>query len=183
MGGLRAALRTGFVVAGVVGEMTMPALAGKDIAAQCRRAAMSDRPDGAVLLRRECRGRFERLRDKTAQRSQHGGGRVHELGAGLDLAGELVAEPVHQLQRILGALVSQMQIHHGGINLFMAEQFLDRVQMCAGLEKMRREGMTKRMHRSSREVELFARHDDQPLERGTGHRTRSGVHAPRQRLR
>src|SRR5262249_48902586 len=44
-------LGAGFVITGVVGKMNMPALAGKDIPAQCRSAAMSDRPDGAMLLR------------------------------------------------------------------------------------------------------------------------------------
>ena len=74
-----AALGAGFVIAGVIGKMKMPALfAGKGTPAQCRSAAMSDRPDGALLLSRERRSRFEELRNKTAQRPQHRGGSVHE---------------------------------------------------------------------------------------------------------
>ena len=47
-----AALRTGFVVAGVIGEMNLIAgLANKGAPAQGRGAAMSDGPDGAALLR------------------------------------------------------------------------------------------------------------------------------------
>lgn len=110
-------------------------------------------------------------------------GGATSLGAGLDLAGELVAEPVDQLQRILGGLVSQMQIHHSGIDLFMAQEFLDSVQMRPSLQQMSCKRMTQRMHRSSREVELFARHDDQPLQGRTRHGTGRGVHAPRQSLR
>ena len=50
--GQRAALGTGLVVAGVIGEMDVIAgLAGKGAPAQSRRAAMSDGPDGAALLR------------------------------------------------------------------------------------------------------------------------------------
>ena len=164
--------------------MNMAALfAGKGTPAQCRSAAVSDRPDGAMLLRRERRSRFEQLRDKTAQRPQHGGGSAHELWRGLALAGQLAAELVHQLQGILGGLVGQMQIHHGGGDLFMAQEFLDGVQMRAGFQEMGGKGMTQRMHGSSGEVELFAGDDDQPLEGGTGHGAGGGVHAPGQRLR
>ena len=74
-----AALRAGFVVAGVVGEMDVVALfAGKGTPAQCRGAAMGDRPEGATLLSRERRTRFEELRNKTAQRPQHGGGSAQD---------------------------------------------------------------------------------------------------------
>ena len=50
--GQRAALGTGFVVAGVIGEMDLVAgFADKGASAQGRSAAMSDGPDGAALLR------------------------------------------------------------------------------------------------------------------------------------
>src|SRR5215471_5986318 len=66
------------------------------------------------------------------------------------LAGELAAELVHQLQGIFGSLVSQVEIHHGGSDLLMAQQFLDGVQMRAGLQEMSGKRMTQRMDRSSR---------------------------------
>jgi hypothetical protein len=163
--------------------MKMPALlAGKGTPAQCRSAAVSDRPDGAILLSRERRSYFEELRNKTAQPFQHRGGSAHEFWRGLVLAGELAAEPVHQLQCIFGGLVSQMQIHHSGGDLFMAQEFLDGVQMRPGLQEMSRKRMTQRMHGGSRKAELFAGHDDQPLEGGTRHRAGGAVHAPGQRL-
>ena len=184
MGGLCPALGAGFVVARVVSKLKVPALfTGKGTPAQCRSAAMSDRPDGAMLLRRERRSRFEELRNKTAQRLQHRGGSAHEFWRGLALAGQLAAEPVHQLQCIFGGLVGQMQIHHGGGDLFMAQEFLDGVQMRPGLQEMRGKRMTQRMHRGIREVELFAGHNNQPLEGGTRHRAGGGVHAPGQRRR
>ena len=41
---------------------------------------MSDGPDGALLLGRERRSRWEELREETAQRLQHRGGSPHEFG-------------------------------------------------------------------------------------------------------
>ena len=83
-----AALRAGFVVAGMVGEVDMATLlAGKGSPAQCRRTAASDRPDGAMLLRRERRSCFAQLRDKTAQRLAVLGG----LAVACALAGALSA--------------------------------------------------------------------------------------------
>jgi len=140
----RAALRTGFVIAGVKGKMDMPAIfAGKGTPAQCRGAAMSDGPDGAMLLRGKRRSRFKQLRNKTAQRSQHRGGSVHEQLRELALAGKLAAELIHQLQCVFGGLVSQVQIHHGGSDLFMAQEFLDGVQMRAGFQQVRGKGMAQ----------------------------------------
>jgi len=52
VGGHGTALRAGFVIAGVIGEMNFVAgFANKGAPAQSRGAAMSDRPDGAALLR------------------------------------------------------------------------------------------------------------------------------------
>ena len=137
------ALRAGFVVAGMVGEVDMATLfAGKGTPAQCRCAAASDRPDGAMLMRRERRSCCAQLRDKTAQRLQHGGRSAHELWRALNvLAGQAAAELVHQLQGILGALVGQMQIHHGGGDLFMTQELLDGVQVSAGFQEMGGKGM------------------------------------------
>ena len=86
VGGVGAALRAGFVVAGVVGQVAVAAgFAGKDPPAQCRGAAVSDRPDGAMLVRRERRSGLEQLGNKTAQRPQHGGRSAHELMTGFGL--------------------------------------------------------------------------------------------------
>ena len=50
-GGLASALRAGFVIAGMECEVDLAAsFAHKAAPAQCRGAAMSDRPDGAPLL-------------------------------------------------------------------------------------------------------------------------------------
>ena len=146
--GLGAALRAGFVVAGVVGKMNVVArFAGKGTPAQCRSAAVSDRPDGAMLLRRERRSRFEQLRDKTAQRPQHGGGSAHEFleSFGL-LARQSAAELVHQAQGVLAGLMGQVQIDHGGGDLFMAQELLDGVQMRAGFQEMGGKGMAQGVH-------------------------------------
>ena len=99
------------------------------------------------------------------------------------LAGQFAAELVHEPQRILGGLVGQMQIDHGGGDLFMAQELLDGVQMRAGFQQMGGKGMAQRMHRSGGNVELFAGHDDQPLQGGTGHGRGGRVHASGQRLR
>jgi len=49
-GGLPPALRTGLVIAGVPGEVNVPATwAGKSLAAQRRGAAMGEGPEGATL--------------------------------------------------------------------------------------------------------------------------------------
>ena len=57
------------------------------------------------------------------------------------LAGQAAAELVHQLQGILGALVGQMQIYHGGSDLFMTQELLDGVQVSAGFQEMGGKGM------------------------------------------
>ena len=65
----------------------------------------------------------------------------------------------------------------------MAQELLDRVQVRAGLQEMGGKRMPQRMDGGGREVELFAGHDDQPLEGGTRHGTGGGVHALSQRGR
>ncbi len=57
----------------------------------------------------------------------------------------------------------------------MAQEFLDGVQVRAGLQEMGSKRMTQRMHGGRGEVELFAGHDDQPLEGGTRHRAGGGA--------
>ncbi len=68
--GLASALRAGFVIAGVIGEVLFPTVAGKDVGAQRGGAANTDRPNGAVLLFGKRRVGLEKLRQKTAQRLQ-----------------------------------------------------------------------------------------------------------------
>ena len=52
-------------------------------------------------------------------------------------ARQLLAEFVHETQGILRGLMGDMQIDHGGGDLLMAEQLLDRVQMRTRFEQMR----------------------------------------------
>src|SRR5436190_23072042 len=47
-----------------------------------------------------------------------------------------LAKLADQLQRFLTALVSQMQVNHGAVDLRMAEQFLDRMQMRARFQQV-----------------------------------------------
>ena len=60
--GRAAALRAGFVIAGMKGEVLPSALAIKELTAQRRGAATGDGPDGAVLLRPERRSGLKKRR-------------------------------------------------------------------------------------------------------------------------
>ena len=82
-------------------------------------------------------------------------------------ARQLLTKLIHEPQGILGGLMRDVEINHGGGDLLMAEQLLDGVQMRAGFEEMRGKGMTQRMDRSGGKVELFAGQDHEPLQRGT----------------
>ena len=73
-----------------------------------------------------------------------------------------------------------MEIDHGGGDLFVPEQLLDGVQMCAGFQQMGGKRMAQRVDRGGGEVELFAGDDDQALEGGARHGAGGGVHAPGQ---
>ena len=88
--GQGAALWAGFVVAGMIGEMDMAAgVANKGPPTQSRSAAMGDGPDGAMLMSESAGAGCAQLRDKTAQRPQHGGRSAHELWRALNvLAGQ-----------------------------------------------------------------------------------------------
>ena len=70
-----------------------------------------------------------------------------------------------------------VQIDHGGGDLLMAQQLLDRVQMGAGFQQMGRETVTQRMRGGRREIELLASRDQEPLQRGTRHRRSGLAHA------
>jgi hypothetical protein len=160
------------VVAGVKGEVT--ALAGvavKELSAQSRSAAMSDGPEGAALLRRKCRAGFKKLRQETAQHLHDG------EASGHGSTWQFAAEIVHETQGILSGLMRDVEIDHGGVDLLMAEEFLNRVQMSAGFEEMRGKGMAQGMDGSSRDVELIAGQDHEPLQGGTGHGPGGVVHA------
>ena len=56
-------------------------------------------------------------------------------------ARQLAAEFVHEPQGILRRLMRHVQVDHGGGDLLMAEQLLNRVQMRAGFQQMRGKGM------------------------------------------
>ena len=85
-------------------------------------------------------GRKTRNAPKTVGRSDTLAGK--ELG----LAWQSLAELVHQTQGLAGGLVGQMQVNHGGGDLCMAEQLLDRVQMRAGLKQVRGKTVAQRVH-------------------------------------
>ncbi len=103
----RAALRAGFVVAGVVGKVNVVAgFAGKGTPAQCRGAAMSNRPDGAALLRRERRLRILELRQKSAQRPHDSGALGHRGCEKFWLGWQAFAKLIDQSQSVLTGLVS-----------------------------------------------------------------------------
>jgi hypothetical protein len=61
----------------------------------------------------------------------------------MNSAWQTAAEFIHQPQGILGTLVGQVEVDHGGGDLFMAEQFLDGVQMGAGFQEMSGKGMAQ----------------------------------------
>ena len=129
---------------------------------------MSDGPDGAALLRGERRFGFKERRQKPAQHLHDGGGARaggHELG----LAGQPLAELVHQPQGVLGALMGQMEIDHGGGDLLDGRAAFG---WCADARRLPADGwrnVTQRMDRSGRDVELFAGEDQKPLQGGAGH--------------
>jgi hypothetical protein len=52
------------------------------------------------------------------------------------LAWQPLAELVHQAQGVLGALMGQVQINHGGSDLLVTEELLDGVQVRAGFKKV-----------------------------------------------
>lgn len=79
-------------------------------------------------------------------------------------ARELAAEIVHETQGVLRGLMRDMQVDHGGGDLFVAEQFLDGVQMRACFEQMGSKGMPQRMDFRGREIELFTGGDQEPLQ-------------------
>lgn len=138
--GQGAALRAGFVVAGVIGEVNLMAgVADKGAPAQSRRAAMSDGPDGAALLCTKRRLGVLELRQKSAQRPHDSGALGHRGGEKLWLGGQSLAKLIDQSQSVLTGLVSEMQVNHGAVDLGVAEQLLDRMQMRPGLQQVRGE--------------------------------------------
>ena len=156
-----AALRAGLVIAGMPGEMDLAAVrTTKGPPAQGRSAAMSDGSQGAALLGRKRRSRFQEVRQELTQHPQNGGDDRHDV-----LARQVAAEFVHQAQRIAGGLMGQVQVDHGRGDLFMAEQFLDCVQMGAGFQHVSGEAVTKRMNCGCGNIELFAGDDDEALQR------------------
>src|SRR5215831_11371728 len=77
----------------------------------------------------------------------------------LALGWQSLAKLIHQLQGFLTALVGQMQVNHGAVDLCVAEQLLDRMQMGTGLQQVSGKTVTQRVHRSRGHIELFASQD------------------------
>jgi hypothetical protein len=105
---------------------------------------MVNGPQGAALVRPKRRSRFEPGRHKTTQRRQDGGARKHRWRK-LCLAGQALAELVHQTQSILSALVGQMQIDHGRGDLLVTEELLNGVEMRAGFQQVGGEAVAQRL--------------------------------------
>jgi hypothetical protein len=57
-----------------------------------------------------------------------------------------------------------MQVNHGAVDLGVAEQFLDGVQMRAGFQQVSGKTVAQGVHRSGRNVEFFASQDEQALQ-------------------
>src|SRR5574337_213188 len=98
-------------------------------------------------------------------------------GRRLWLAWQSLAKLIDQSQRVLAGLVSQMQVNHGAGDLRMTEQLLDRMQMRPRLQQVRGKTVSQRVDRGGRDVELFARDNEQPLQGATGHGTGGLTHA------
>ena len=138
-GGGPPALRAGLVIAGVPREVSLfAARARKGLPTHSLRAAIGNRPDGAALIPGQRRRRLLELRQEPTQRPKYRGRNGHETSAW-----QVAAECIHQLQRIAGGLMRQVQIDHGGGDLLVSEQLLDRVQMGPGFQQMSREAMAQ----------------------------------------
>ena len=138
-----AALWTGFVIAGVISQVDSAAgFTEKSLCAQGGRAAMSDSPDGAPLLRGKSWLLCQKGGQKTAQHFQDRRLGAHDVGGRWRLTGQSLDELIHQTQGIARGLMGQMQIDHGGSDLLVTEQFLDGVQMSSGFQQMCGEGMS-----------------------------------------
>jgi hypothetical protein len=140
--GCSAALWASLVIARVPGEVDLAAIrAGQSPPAHRRSSAVGDGPEGATLIGRERWLGGQELRQESTQRPQNGVVEGHERSVR-----QVAAEFVHQAQSFAGGLMGEVQIHHGGGDVLMAEQLLDRVQMGPGFQQVRREAMTKRMN-------------------------------------
>ena len=131
------------MVAGVISEVKLAAVAGKDVAAQSRRAAMSDSPKGAALLGGKRRIRFQELGKKTAQHPQDGGAVGHAEAEELCLAWQASAKLVHQKQSVLSALMGEVRVDHRAGDLGMPQQLLNGAEVGAGFKKVRGETMSQ----------------------------------------
>ena len=77
------------------------------------------------------------LRQKSAQRPQDSGALGHVDWKEYCLGWQALTKLIHQSQRVLAGLVSQMQVNHGAGDLRMTEQLLNRMQMRARLQQVR----------------------------------------------
>jgi hypothetical protein len=68
-----------------------------------------------------------------------------------------LAEVLDQLPAIVLHLMGQVEIDHGGVDLLMTQQFLDRVNGGSRLDEMGGEGMSQGVNGGFREVQFLAR--------------------------
>ncbi len=109
------------MVATMVGELAGATLvAGVEVPAHDRSAAMGNGPDGAPLCPVQGSGRSPEPMSgqEAAQHLDDGGG--HLVG----LARQVAAEFFHQAQAVLFAAMGEVEIHHGGTDLLVPQQSL-----------------------------------------------------------
>lgn len=73
--------------------------------------------------------------------------------------------------------MGEVQINHGGGDLFVAEKFLDGVEWGPCFQKMGGKAVTQGMNLGRGDVELLACSDDETLEGGAGHGSGGRPHA------
>ena len=177
-GGLFAALGAGPMVAGMIGELSAPTFgAGMEMPSHDRHTTMGKRPDGTPPRSSLLRMIPQVVRQKAAQRPDHGG--TCQAARELSLPGQAAAESLHQGAAVFVASVGDMQIHHRGVDLLVSEQCLHGMQTCSGFDEMGCEAVTKGVERGIGNVEFLAGDYDQTLERTHGHRFGGAPHATR----
>ncbi len=157
-GGLAATLRTGFVVAGMPGEVNAAAgfvCAGKSLPAQGRRAAMGEGPEGAALFLRQRRMGFQERGQEPTPRPDDGGAHASGRG-GSRPPRQPAAQRGHELPGVLGALVGQVQVDHRRGDLLVPQQPLNGGPVGARLEPVGGKTMAEGMQRGGGDVQLLA---------------------------
>jgi hypothetical protein len=148
-----AALGTAAMVAGMEAKLARAArFTGMQVSAHRRGAAMLNRPGGASLGRVQRRIVLQKLRQEPTQRLNDRVGHREKRSTGKSLA-----EVLDQLPAIVLHLMGQVEIDHGGVDLLMTQQFLDRVNGGSRLDEMGGEGMSQGVNGGFREVQFLAR--------------------------